>query len=378
MRQASIYIHIPFCVQKCGYCDFAVSLYKDRDGIRRYLDAIKKEMLRRLELLEALEAPSIYFGGGTPSLLQAEEVAEILDHLRKRVRWAASAEITLEANPLTFDLTRAQDWKRLGVNRVSLGAQSFNLPTLKKLGRLHTPEDTGLSFHHLKEAGIHSVNLDVIYGLPDEPIEDLSRPVEKALSLGPDHISFYQLAIEENTPFYRLAAKNRLALPPEEAVMEMYELASGAFEEAGLAHYELQNFARSGHASVHNYRYWRHEEFLGFGVGAYSYFDGKRFGHGKSLDDYLNKVASGDLSPEVSETITEDIRMKEVIILGLRLRDGIDPAEAELKLGRKMPLHLSQQLDRLVQNKLLRKHGRRYLLTLKGEHLSESVASELI
>jgi len=378
MRTASIYIHIPFCVQKCGYCDFAVSLYREGEAVRPYLEALKAEMASRLETIGPLEAPSIYFGGGTPSLLTSEELEELFVCLKKYVRWETSTEITLEANPGTFSLDRAREWKSLGVNRVSLGVQTFDPSTLKRLGRLHSVEDTKNSFRILHEAGFGNISFDLIYGLPGEGMEQFERSLDETLDLQPDHVSLYQLAIEENTPFYRLAQNNKLALPLEEEVIGMYELAILKLESAGFGHYELQNFALTDRESVHNYRYWHHQEFLGLGVGAYSYWDGKRFGHGKSLSDYLRKAAAGDFTPVLSENITEEIRMKEMVILGLRLKKGIRLDVIEERLGRPLSPGIVSKLDRLALKKLLRKEENRYSLTLKGEHLSESVASELI
>jgi len=342
-----------------------------------YIEALKKEFEHRLPKLGPISAPSIYFGGGTPSLLTGKGLKNLFDSLSRWVKWNKQAEITLEANPETINKTLAKDWKMLGVNRVSLGAQSFNSGTLKKLGRTHTPKNINHSAAILKEQGHQNINLDLIYGLPNESSSDFNSTIQAVSKLGPSHISLYQLAIEEKTRFYLLNKKNVLALPSDEETSLMYENALLVFKKAGFNHYELQNFSKPGFESIHNLRYWKHLEFLGFGVGAYSYINGKRFGHTKILSSYLKNSKKDVFDPAVTENITPKIALKEKIILGLRLKEGIDLNQFE-KEGFEIPKTTLHQLKQLSNEGLLIKKENTYQSTLQGQHLSETVAARLV
>jgi oxygen-independent coproporphyrinogen-3 oxidase len=343
-----------------------------------YLKALAKEIRARLLPLGRFHAPSLYFGGGTPSLVPAKDLAGVLAVLGRYARWNDGSEITLEADPNTFGKAKARAWRKMGINRISIGVQSFNAASLRRLGRTHTAEDCRRSFRLLRSSGFQNINLDLMYGLPQEGARAFLPSIRETVRLRPEHVSLYQLDISARTPFGKMLRAGRLDLAPEKDTARMYRTACRELGRAGYRHYELQNFARPGFESTHNRRYWNHEEFLGFGVGAFSYLNGLRFGHGKSLRDYLAGAGRGDFRPELCEKITEQLKMKESLILGLRLADGIDLEVLERARGIRVSGGMIRRLDDLVSKKLARRRDRHYRLSGRGELLSESVASALV
>jgi len=380
MREISLYIHIPFCVQICHYCDFAVTRIKGEGKnaqLDSYVQALIKEITERLSSYDSLSIPSIYFGGGTPSLLRPQDWETIFAALLPYIQKTSTCEITMEANPETVTPELSKVWQSHGINRISLGAQSFNDTTLVSLGRLHTASQIGEAVKILKGSGFKNIGLDLIYGLPKESYADFMKSCTQAIELDTQHISLYQLAIEEKTIFHVKHSKGELPLPTETTLLKEYEDACSHLEDAGFIHYELQNFSKLNNRSIHNIRYWQGRELLGFGVGAYSYVDSTRFGHGKNPSAYIKNCEAGNFAPLTSEVIGEETKMRERIILGLRMREGIDLSTLENE-GIRIPETIEEELDGLTQEKLLTKKDRHFTLTLKGEHLSDWVSSHLV
>lgn len=354
----SIYIHIPFCKTKCPYCDFAS--FADSDYSANLSKKLRPKYLEYVELLnseidfrlndsnfsqslkgedqfsrgpfEKSKVETIYFGGGTPSILSAEEFALIFDKLREHFLFDKSTEITLEANPGTVCRDKLSSFRDLGINRISLGVQSFDPELLEKLGRGHSLEDSYQAIEDIKSLDFNSWSLDLIYGLPRQNMESWEASVQEALKLEPPHISIYALSIEEGTPYHAFYASpeneslgNKFAdLPQEESVVEMYHLANHSLEEAGLTRYEISNWAEPSHESRHNLTYWLCEEYYAFGLGAHGYLNSQRYANTKNYQDYL-KYAKKGLFEEISsrEMIDSNENLREQIMLKLRLKTGL-------------------------------------------------------
>ena len=310
MQQAGIYIHVPFCAVRCPYCDF-YSLRYDRNAAERYTEAV----CRNLNALPAgLPCDTVYFGGGTPSLLPPAHIARMLHTLRARVCLASSAEITLEANPLTAVPERLSAWAEAGVNRLSLGIQSFDAETLRQLGRRHTPQQAIRAAESAKEAGFANLSADLMLGLALQTPELLRRELETALSLPLAHLSVYLLKIEQNTPF----AASHPALLSEDAAAERWEQMHNILTGAGFLHYEISNFARSGFESRHNLKYWQCAPYYGIGPAAHACRDGKRLAVVRDLAAFCD----AETQPE-TVTDADPLTEGERIMLGLRLAAGI-------------------------------------------------------
>ena len=275
MNRAGIYIHIPFCRARCSYCDFATGAYS-AEAAERYVRALGQE-IRAFPALEqeAQRADTIYFGGGTPSLLTPAQVASILEAVHERFRVASGAEVTMEMNPGTLTPERLRQFRRLGITRASFGAQTFDDRELKQLGRTHTAEDVRLTINYLRDAGFDNVSFDLIAGLPRQTIKQWSRNLDEALSLRPEHLSFYLLEVHEGTPLADQIRAGRMPQPDEDLAAEMYRLMLDRAAEEGYEHYEISNLCLPGYESRHNTKYWLGHPTYGFGCSAHS-FDGAR------------------------------------------------------------------------------------------------------
>ena len=330
----SAYVHVPFCLTVCAYCDFAV-VAGQRDRMPAYVDAIVAEIRETAASATTVPLETAYLGGGTPSLLAPADIARILRTLvTEHGGLGSGSEVTLEANPGTFGAIEAASWLEAGVTRVSLGVQSLDDTTLLRLGRTHDAATATQSVRTARDAGVASLNLDLIYGLPWQDLPTWRDHLRRALDLAPDHLSLYALAIEEGTALARHVAAGRWTVPDDDLVADMYEAALPIVREAGLVHDEVSNWARPGHASRHNRTYWRNESYLGFGMAAHRYVGGRRAWNVRDLREYLRRAAGGE-SPEAgSEFLDEVAAMGETGILGLRIRhEGIGFATFRDRFG---------------------------------------------
>ena len=323
-EKLGIYIHIPFCKSKCGYCDFCSHPPASAQEIERYLNALLLHMQDFSAAAADYTVDTVYFGGGTPTLLTAKQLCTLLDCVRDAFALEKSAEITTEANPGTVDRRALRTLRKGGFNRISFGLQSADDAELRALGRIHTAADLARSYDDARRAGFENINLDLMYGIPQQTRESFRRSLDFVRDLDPEHLSVYGLKIEEGTPFY--AARDRLPLPDEETEYNMYFDAHRTLTDAGYEHYEISNFARPGFRSRHNLRYWLDEKYLGFGVAAHSYFNNQRYAYTTDIDAYIREMES---PTELASILTEctDIdrftRETEYVMLRLRLFDGI-------------------------------------------------------
>ena len=388
-----LYLHIPFCRSKCPYCDFC-SFPRPTEEV---MDAYVHELARRIrvagehyrddveaakwtnEYLKSFRSvDTVYFGGGTPSLMSQRHLRELLGAVHSAFTVADGAEITVEANPAAVRREDFLVWAACGVNRLSLGAQSAHAEELKALGRLHRWEDVVRTVADAREAGIANINLDFMLGIPHQTPESLSETLRRALELEPTHLSAYTLMLEEGTPFYR-RGRAALGLPADEdtaddQAVSLWEQACGVLREAGYEHYEISNFAKEGHRSRHNLHTWQCRDYLGLGVAAHSCMDGVRFGNSRDLDAFLR----GEDITEFSEILTGDDRRMEFVMLGLRLSDGISEAEFSARFGRDFWHDYGEICIPFMQSGLLRREAGRIFLTEAGMPVSNTVIAALI
>jgi oxygen-independent coproporphyrinogen-3 oxidase len=329
---AGIYIHIPFCISKCIYCDFNSGV-ATTDVIDRYVRVLIKETRHRAEQFDMPCAETVYFGGGTPSLLKSTHVTLLMNEIRTRFSISGNCEVTLEANPGTLSESRTHDFMAAGVNRISLGVQSLDDKMLRRLGRVHTAEDARESMKLLKRAGIGNTGIDLIFALPDQTVEHWGDTLTHGIALGADHVSIYNLTIEEGTPLKRELEEGKLALPSEDEEAQMYEMAIDMLTDNGYKHYEVSNFARQGKCSVHNQIYWHNGEYIGIGAGAFSYVDGVRASNIRGVKEYMNAIESGDFKWPFSEKLSREDSALETVAVGLRLLDGVNIERVKSRFG---------------------------------------------
>ena len=362
-----IYVHIPYCISRCPYCDFNTYVGIE-DTAPAYVDALLREAEAWASRAGDRTAGSIFLGGGTPSLIQPALMRRLLDGVRAAFRVSPDAEITVEANPETVDPDRLRAYRASGINRISFGAQSFRPHVLATLGRAHTASRTEEAVADARSAGFDNLNLDLIYGTPGETIDDWRQSLERATALRPEHLSAYALTIEAGTQFGADVVSGRMPAPDDDDMAEKYELALDLLAAAGYEHYEISNWALPGRACRHNLVYWTQGEYAGLGAGAHGHLDGVRSWNEKLPRTYV------DDSPNVEagrEALPEGERADEWLQLRLRLIAGVDLAEIEV---RPIP---EQRIERLVSDGLVRVRGGRLELTRRGLLLESEVAAAL-
>ena len=366
-----LYIHIPFCLKKCIYCDF-YSVSDSKFIIGAYMTALCKELEMRKEYIGKL--CGIYIGGGTPSILKEKDIATIMDKIRSTCHISAAAEITSEANPGTLTESGIKGMLNAGINRISIGVQSLRDKELSLLGRMHDAAEAIAAVTTARKSGFGNISLDLIYGIPGQDLVSWKRTLEKIVSLHPEHISAYELTPEKNTVLYEQLEKGRLHLPDEDEVAEMYYTAIDILTEAGYKHYEISNFALPNLQCRHNLNYWDRGEYLGIGAGAHSFLNGRRISNICDVRQYIHDVELGT-SPIAEETLlTRREEIEETLFLGLRKTDGFDieliPAD--------ITEHLKEALDDLSHQGLLDLSGGHIKLTRKGLIICNSVIVRLM
>lgn len=384
-----VYLHIPFCERICPYCDFAVVAARRLapEDERRYVDALLAELALRAPAYAGRRLVSIYFGGGTPSRLAVDSIGRLIEALRSRFAADPAIEVTLEANPGTLEAQRLPGFRDAGVNRLSLGVQSFDDATLKRLGRAHRAREIEASLAAARAAAFDALSLDLIFAAPGQTLADWQREVRRALALRPGHLSLYELSYEARTPFGRAAARGRLQPADDEVGAAMFECAEHELGSAGYEHYEISNYALPGQAARHNQRYWRREPVLGLGVGAVSSeAPGPGAAHGarrhnpRDLARYLAAVHSG--RPDecgVREELTPEIARGEAVFLALRTAQGLDAERFRAEFGALPRGFWPEPIDRLCGAGLLAEgQGGDLRLTARGRLLADSVASAFV
>lgn len=399
-KELEVYIHIPFCARKCAYCDF-LSAPASSDTMHQYLEALLQE-IREFPWEEEYEVSTVFFGGGTPSILPAEWIGRILETLEERQGnggsdyagrvWkpvpaasesVSAREITIECNPGTADFEKLRAYHEMGINRLSLGLQSADDQELKCLGRIHTWEEFLDTYQAARRAGFENINIDLMSALPGQTEASWESTLKKVLALKPEHISAYSLIVEEGTPFYeryeedvkrREAGEACIALPSEEEERRMYALTEQYLASAGMYRYEISNYAKPGYECRHNIGYWRRTDYVGFGLGASSLLKNVRYRNPEDLSSYLKK----DFSGREKEKLTIPDQMSEFMFLGLRMTEGVSEQKYSETFGVRMEEIYAEPLRKLIdENLICRKNGQVYL-TDRGRDLANPVMAEFL
>lgn len=382
MKNLELYIHIPFCMKKCDYCDFLsgeASEFEKKEYIRTLLNEIKFQAYD----CEDYEVSTIYFGGGTPSILKAQVIDSILQEVYRHFHVKEDAEITIECNPGTVEREKLALYKISGINRISLGLQTANNQELKTLGRIHTFEDFLESYDAARKAGFENINVDVMSALPIQTVASYEMTLKNVLRLKPEHISAYSLMIEKDTPFYekyseddyiRASGGKPKYLPSEEEERRMYRLTKELLADQGYQRYEISNYAKPGFECKHNVGYWRRENYIGMGIGASSLFENTRFHN----TDIMFEYRKGNFEREDEEVLSKKAQMEEFMFLGLRMTDGISRADFKEQFGMEIEGAYGQALEKLTAGGYLEKREGRIFFTEAGIDVSNTLLTEFL
>lgn len=375
MKRLELYIHIPFCVKKCAYCDF-LSGPSDMETRETYIELLSKEIRLAKDKAKEYEISTIFFGGGTPSILTGEQLERIMKAIRETFTIRKDVEITLEMNPGTVTEEKLSSYKKSGINRLSIGLQSVHDEELRLLGRIHSYEQFLETFHAARAAGYSNINVDLISAIPGQTVESWKETLQTILTLNPEHISAYSLIIEEGTPFYEKygeGMEGEKELPDEEAEREIYWQTKKLMEEAGYHRYEISNYAKNGFECRHNVGYWNRTPYLGFGIGAASLFEECRFTNPDKVEDWGNCLETKE-----AQALSMEEQMEEFMFLGLRMMQGVSKAEFEKKFGVAMEEIYKNQIFDLQKKGLLKEMGDNICLTEKGIDVSNAVFVEFL
>ena len=388
MREIGIYVHIPFCKQKCYYCDFKSYANKE-ELIEKYIKWLKYEIKEvgegnkldyENDLDELVTVKTIYIGGGTPSYLDSKYIKEIIEEIRENFKLADKVEITIEVNPGTVNKTKLLDYINSGINRISIGLQSTDNELLKRIGRIHKYEDFLQTYNMAREVGFKNINVDLMLALPGQTIAKLEKGLKQVIDLQPEHISLYSLIIEDGTKIEKMLKNNEITLPDENIERKMYWETKKVLEEAGYIHYEISNFAKEGYKSEHNWNCWSQKEYMGFGVAAHSYTNDVRFSNIDSIEEYIENYEQGNVTDNFvfHEKQTQSSKMKEYMMLGLRKIEGISIQEFKNKFVGN-PLYIyRKELQKLLEEELIEIELDKIKLTKKGLDFANIVWEEFI
>ena len=380
MKELGIYLHIPFCKQKCYYCDF-VSFTGKEQKQKEYVKCLVKEIQEKKSKINKDDYIStIYIGGGTPSYLDSQDITEILKVVKESYPIQEQAEITIEVNPGTVTRKKLQQYQETGINRLSIGLQSCDNGLLKEIGRIHTYEEFLDTYQLARKVGFHNINVDLMLALPGQTILNLKDSLEKIMKLDPEHISVYSLILEEGTKLERKIQNNELTLPDEETERQMYWYVKNTLELNGYIHYEISNFAKPGYESKHNLNCWKQKEYLGLGLAAHSYLNQERFHNIENLEQYISNIKDKKSKENIILDEKQDVesQMKEYMLLSLRTIQGVNIANFKQKFIQN-PIYLyHKELDYLVKKKLIEIESNQIQLTAKGLDLANLVWEEFI
>ncbi|MFC6227394.1 radical SAM family heme chaperone HemW [Paenibacillus allorhizosphaerae] len=373
----AVYIHIPFCTNKCHYCDFNSYVLKGQP-VMDYLDALEREMEQTVRQVPPGEIETIFVGGGTPTVLLPDQMESFLNRVRTYFpTQAPNVEFTMEANPGTTDLEKLQAMKAGGVNRISFGVQSFNNALLEGIGRIHNTDDVYRSLENARAAGFTNMSIDLMFGLPKQTIQIMQDTLQEALALNLPHYSIYSLKVEENTLFHTLYQRGQLPLPEEDEEVGMFDLIMDTLRSAGYGQYEISNFARPGFESRHNMMYWRNQSYYGLGAGAHGYVHGRRHVNMKGVQPYIDATRKGLPILEMSDVGREEA-MEDFMMVGLRMRRGVRDADFLEQFGCKLESVFGSVIDKFLRLELLERTEEGYRLTDRGIPLGNEVFGEFL
>lgn len=381
LNELGIYIHIPFCKQKCYYCDF-ISYSNKCSEVKEYIESLKKE-IEEFDFSN-YKVTSIYIGGGTPSYIDSIYIVEILSELKEKLKCNLiefkDIEITIEVNPGTVDTKKLNDYKKSGINRLSIGLQSTKNDILKKIGRIHTYQEFLEIYKLARETGFKNINIDLMIGVPGQKIGDLKNTLQDIIKLEPEHISVYSLIIEENTPIEKMLENGEIKLPDEDLERNMYWYVKNTLELNGYNHYEISNFAKLGKESRHNLNCWNQEEYIGFGVAAHSYLNDIRFSNTINVEEYIQHIENNrkEENIQIEESQSLEDKKNEFMMLGFRKIQGVDIARFKEKFIDNPIFLYREKLNKLVEEGLIEVDLNHIKLTNKGIDLANLVFEEFV
>lgn len=371
-----LYIHIPFCDHICTYCDFPKLLTKGQRH-EAYIESLIRELQHYEKEVGFDEVQTIYIGGGTPTALSIEQLSPLFDYLAQVIHLDQLVEFSLEANPENLTEEKVRYLISQHVSRFSLGVQTFDETLLKTIGRKHCPQDVHRAVSLLQSYGITNINLDLIYSIPTQTLEQVRRDVEEAISLGVEHISAYSLIVEEHTPLYLAYMKDQLTLTDNELEAQMYQLVMDMLEKNGYHQYEISNFSKAA-PSIHNQWYWRNETYFGIGLGAHGYIDGIRYQNTRSINTYIDVLTNGKLPVIESHALTMEEHLEEEMFLGLRLSEGVDLAVISDKYGQNVEVLYQVAINQLIEKGYLMREDHRISLTRQGLLMANDVFEQFL
>lgn len=368
-----LYVHLPFCKKKCHYCDFVITLKRGPEEREAFFNALEKEIKYQAASRGRLVFNTLYFGGGTPSILEPREMERLLEVLHASFEIRPDCEFSFEMNPDDAEPVKLRAFRNLGMNRVSLGVQSLNDALLKEMNRPHDSKQAAQAVSFLREAGFENISLDLIAKLPGQKLEDFEASIQSAIQLNASQVSIYDLDVHEKTIFGARRREGRLVLPSEEIHFQMLETAEDLLAAAGYDHYEITNFSKPGFQSKHNLIYWHNEEYLGLGPGAFSYLNGTRSQFAPDFRRYLEKCRAGDWTPETEDTLSEENKETETLMTSLRLKEG-----ADLRRLKRIGPSVRERAKLLARENFLEETDGVIRLTRRGRFVAENVFVNLI
>lgn len=377
MDDLALYVHIPFCLKKCNYCDF-ISFPNKFDYVEKYTDALVKEIRLYSSVGKKFKLNTVFIGGGTPSSINSIYIEKIMDGIYKYFDTNELKEVTIETNPKTLDKEKLVRYRESGINRISMGVQTLNDNLLKILGRIHNTEDFYKNYDLVRNLGFNNVNLDLMFGLPFQTLEDVIYTLKEVIKLEPTHLSFYGLIVEKGTKFYDLNNRGKLNLPDEDLERAMYHKGMEYLVSNGYEHYEISNFAKKGYECKHNLFYWELKPYIGLGIGAHSNIFGKRYWNFADIKKYISSLDNGSFPVSEEEVIDKDMEMAEYCILGLRLIRGIDKKNFLGRFGIDIKEIYGKIIERHVKGGLLYENENRIYLTKRGLDLSNIVEVDFL
>lgn len=380
MEELGIYVHIPFCKRKCSYCDFKSFSNIEEINQKKYVDALIKE-IQNSQNTNKYIVTTIYIGGGTPSFINENYIKDILQAIYKKWEIKNDVEITIEVNPGTITKEKLEAYKNMGINRLSIGLQSTNNYLLNKIGRIHSYEEFIENYILARKIGFENINIDLMLALPEQNMEDLMQSVKKVINLNPEHISIYSLILEENTELWKKVKNKEENLVEDDFEREMYWKSKKAFEDAGYIHYEISNYAKPGFESKHNKNCWSQKQYLGFGIAAHSYFNGKRFYNVEDLNKYITNIEKNEFKNNIiieEENRTKEDVAKEYMMLGLRKIEGVSISEFQRKFELNPLFYFRFEISKLQEMDLIEVDLDNIRLTKKGLDLANIVFEEFI
>lgn len=378
MKKLGIYIHIPFCKQKCNYCDFYSIKWND-EAENNYINALLNEIKSyKIKLNGEYTVDSIFFGGGTPTIIKSENLLKILDSIKDIGKIDSQCEISMEANPNTLTEENLKAYKDMGINRLSIGIQSLNDQILKKIGRIHNSSQALEAIDRAQNMGFENINADVMFNIPEQTVNDIQDTLLKIIEKGVKHISFYSLKLEEGTPMFVMEKNKKITMPDEEVERKMYYAGRSVMEDNNLIQYEISNFAIKGYECRHNLRYWNQEEYIGLGPSAHSFLNNTRFSNPSDLKFYCEKSETDSFERIIQEVLTEDDLMFEYIMLKLRLTVGIHINEFNKRFKADFNEMYKLQIKYLLKYDLVELVNNNIHLTKKGMDVSNAVIEEFM